>query len=225
MRTLRPFDEIFDLAAGRKGGRQALEASLPTPVTPEALAKLGDDRWLSEFSRRVFQAGFNWKVVDDKWGRFEEVFHGFDPGRNALMSDDDLDRYLKADGIVRHARKILSIRDNAIFLRDLAAEHGSAGPYLARWPDDDFIGLVRLIRKRGSRLGGATGMMALRSLGKDGYMLGGDVVRALRREGVVEKAPTSKRDLDAVQAAFNRWQDESGRPLMQISRTLACSIE
>jgi len=41
---------------------------------------------------------------------------------------------------------------------------------------------------------------------------------------VVDKAPTSKRDLAAVQAAFNRWHDESGRPIAQISRTLACSI-
>lgn len=223
---LRPFDEIFAIAAARKGGAEAFEASLPVPTPPDRIARLGDDRWLSEFSRRVFQSGFNWKVVDDKWPRFEEVFHGFDIGRNAMMSDDDLDAYLKTDGIVRHAKKILSIRDNAVFLKDLAAEQGgAAGPYLARWPEDDFLGLVQLLRKRGSRLGGITGLVALRGMGKDGYMLGGDVVKALIREGVVAKEPTSKRDLEAVQAAFNHWRAESGRPLMQISRTLACSVE
>jgi len=52
-----------------------------------------------------------------------------------------------------------------------------------------------------------------------------DVVRALIRDGVVDRDPTSKRDLDAVQAAFNEWHRQSGRPLMQISRVLACSIE
>lgn len=223
--TLRPFDRIFAEAAARKGGPAAFEATLGTPVPADRLAALGDDRWLSGFSKRVFQAGFNWKVIEAKWPRFEEVFEGFDPGRMALMSDEDLDRYLKTDGIVRHAKKIVSIRDNAIFLTDLAARHGSAGQHLSHWPAEDFAGLLRLLHKRGSRLGGATGAYALRFLGKDGWVIGHDVARALIREGVVEKPPSSRRDLDAVQGAFNQWRAESGRPLMQISRTLACSVE
>jgi 3-methyladenine DNA glycosylase Tag len=65
----------------------------------------------------------------------------------------------------------------------------------------------------------------LRGMGVDSFILTRDVVRALVREGVVEKAPTAKRDLARVQAAFNQWSEESGRPLTQISRVLACSIE
>ncbi len=62
-------------------------------------------------------------------------------------------------------------------------------------------------------------------MGVDGFVLSRDVVRALIREGVVEKEPTSQRDLARVQEAFDRWRGESGRPMSQISRTLACSIE
>ncbi|NJO36754.1 MAG: 3-methyladenine DNA glycosylase [Rhizobiales bacterium] len=222
---LASFDVLYDMAASRKGGADAFEATLRTPKSPEELARIADDRWLSAMSKSVFQSGFSWKVVDAKWPRFEEVFAGFDVGRMSMMSDDDLHDYLRADGIIRHAKKILSIRGNAVFLRDLAAEQGSAGRAIGGWPKEDFSGLLWLLKRQGSRLGGTTGMYCLRAAGVDSFVLSRDVVRALIREGVVEKEPGSKRDLDRVQAAFNQWSAESGRPLMQISRVLACSIE
>ena len=43
-------------------------------------------------------------------------------------------------------------------------------------------------------------------------------------EGVVDKTPTSKTAMKAVQAAFNTWMDQSGRSLTEISRTLAFSV-
>ncbi len=47
---------------------------------------------------------------------------------------------------------------------------------------------------------------------------------ALIAAGVVQRKPTSKRDIAAVQDAFNRWREQSGRSLAHISRTLACSV-
>jgi len=224
MTDLTPFETLFEMAASRKGGDATFEATLQAPKSPEDLAAIPDDRWLSAISLKVFQAGFNWKVVSDKWPRFEEVFEGFDIGRMGMMSDDDLDRYLKSDGIIRHAKKILSIRDNAAFLRELGAEHGSGGKAIATWPKDDFSGLLWMMKKKGSRLGGTTGMYVLRQIGVDGFILARDVVSALIREGVIEKDPSSKRDMDLVQTAFNTWHAESGRPLTHISRVLACSV-
>ena len=61
-------------------------------------------------------------------------------------------------------------------------------------------------------------------MGKDSFVLGGDVVKALIKWGAVEKNPTSKRDLAAAQAAFNAWAEESGKPMAHISRTLALSV-
>src|SRR5439155_1369250 len=51
-----------------------------------------------------------------------------------------------------------------------------------------------------------------------------DVVKALRRAKVVKRDATSKRDLRAVQEALNVWREQSGRPLCQLSRILACSV-
>ncbi len=221
----RPFQELFAMAAARKGGVDAFEATLTSPKTAADLAAIPDHRWLSAMSLRVFQAGFNWSVVSSKWPRFEEVFEGFDLGRMSMMSDDDLDLYLKTDGIIRHGKKLLSIRDNAVFLRGLAEEHGTAAQAFANWPVEDYVGLLWMLKKRASRLGGSTAMYFLRGMGVDSFITSTDVGRALIREGILDKPPTSKRDLDLTQAAFNHWHAESGRPLNQISRVLACSIE
>lgn len=225
MSELRDFETLFALAAERKGGAAAFEETLPEIKTTAELAAIPDDRWLSMIARCVFRAGFNWKVVDQKWPGFEEAFEGFDPGRWSLMSDDDMDRLLKDTRVVRHARKLASVGENAIFLRDLAAEHGTAARFFADWPDTDYVGLLQVLKKRGSRIGGNTGQYVLRFMGKDSFIMGGDVTKALMREGVVDKPPTSQRDMARVQQAFNHWSAQSGRPMAQISRTLACTVE
>lgn len=221
---MRSYDELFDLAAARKGGAAAMETAFAPVKSPAQLAKIGDDRYLSRFSQTVFSAGFNWQVVENKWPRFEELFGGFAVGPLTLMSDEDLDRYLKDEGIIRHATKILSIRDNAIFLSDLAQDHGSAAKCFANWPSEDFVGLLGLLKKRGSRLGGNSGGYSLRFMGVDSFILSRDVIAALIREGVIDKAPTSKSALQAVQTAFNEWRAESGRSLTHISQTLAWGV-
>ncbi len=221
---MRSFNELFDWAAKRKGGPDALEAMFDQPKTPVELAAVPDHRWLAEITRRVFQAGFNWSVIDNKWPGFETAFEGFDPHRWALMSDDDLDRLLQDTAIVRHAKKILSVRDNAIFVTDLAREHGSAGAFFANSPPTDYVGLLETLRKRGTRLGGTTAQYFLRTSGVDSVIFTRDVSAALVREGVVDKPPSSKRDMAASQAAFNTWMAESGRPLNHISRVLAFTV-
>ena len=112
---------------------------------------------------------------------------------------------------------------NAAYILDVRASHGSFGKYLAAWPADDIVGLWDELKRRGDRLGGQTGRFFLRFIGKDTPVLSPDVVNALINCGVVDKPPTSKKALAAVQDAFNQWQSESGRQLCQISRVLACT--
>jgi len=219
---MKSYAEMHDIAVNRIGA-EALAAHMPeTPAT--RLADQSDDRILSGLSRGVFQAGFSWKVIDSKWPGFEAAFHRFDIGRNAFMSEDDLDAHLKNTAIVRNAQKILSIRDNAIFLADLAHEHGSAAACLGNWPREDSIGLFELLKRRGSRLGGMTGPYALRRLGYDNFILSKSVVAGLNLAGVIDGAATSKTALRKVQAAFNAWAAESGESHARISRMLAFTV-
>jgi len=222
---MQTFAEIKARAESRKGGAAALEKLIGGVAKSRDIARLGDDRILSEFSKRIFQAGFNWDVVENKWPGFEQAFHGFDIARNAMMTDEDLDAHLKNTGIIRNAAKILSIRDNAIFLSDLAQEHGSAARVIGEWPLDDQIGLLALLKKRGNRLGGMTGQYALRFLGRDCFVLSASVVAALRLAGVIDGPATSQKALSAIQQAFNDWHAESGESYTRISRTLAQSAD
>ena len=223
---MRSFKEIYAIAAKRKGGPKVLEKLIGehAPKARAALAKIPDDRWLSEMSACVFRAGFSWAVIDKKWPGFEKAFWKFAPRRCARLSDVDLDQLLKDKGIVRNAAKILSVRDNAVLLMDLAQEAGSAAKFFADWPDTDYIGLLELLKKRGGRLGGNSGQMFLRFMGKPSFVLSQDVVARLVAEGVVDAAPTSKAAMKRVQAAFNQWSEESGRDLTALSRTLAMSV-
>ena len=193
------------------------------PIAHDALAALPEDRWLSVFTRSVFQGGFNWKAIEAKWPGFEAAFHGFDPGRCAFLDEDDIDALLRDTRIVRNGAKIVSVRDNASFIFSLR-ETGGVGSVIARWPATEYVGLLEMLKTRASRLGRTTGQYALRFAGRDGFILSRDVVARLVTEDVIGKAPTSKRALEEVQKAFNAWMAESGRGITQISRVLALSI-
>ena len=113
----------------------------------------------------------------------------------------------------------------AQFVQDIAAEYGSFGKLLATWPMDDQLGLLDLLAKRGSRLGGNTGQYLIRFLGRDSWIASRDVVLCLRDAGVdISENPTSKRDRQKIQAQMNVWAKESGLPLTHISRICAMSI-
>ena len=221
---MKTFEAIRAAAVERKGGEEALNAALAEHTYTADISAMGDDRILSEFSKRVFQAGFNWSVVENKWDGFETAFHGFDIGRNAFMSDEDFDAHLKDTGIVRHAAKILSVRDNAIFLSDLAQEHGSAARFIHEWPSNNLVGLWEVMKKRGNRLGGTTGQYALRFMGKDCFILSRAVVNALSNAGVIDGKATSKGAQRKVQDAFNTWHEETGESYTRMSRVLAMSV-
>ena len=168
-------------------------------------------------TKRAFSAGFAWSVIESKWPGFEKAFLGFKPGPLSLKPDEFWDDLMKDTRIVRNGAKIMSVRANASFVRDIAREHGSFGKFLANWPSSDEAGLLELLAKRGSRLGCNTGW--------DGFVTSRDVVLCLRDAGLdIAATVTSKRDLAKVQAQFNAWAEETGLSYVQLSRICALSI-
>ena len=219
------FDTIRARAEARKGGAAALVRLLPPKPDPKALAALKDDRVLAEMAKRVFCAGFAWRVIEAKWPGFEEAFLGFEPTRLLFEPDEYWEVLARDTRIVRNAAKILSVRRNAGFVRDIAKEHKSFGRFLAEWPSSDEIGLLESLAKRGDRLGGNTGQMLLRFLGWDGFAASKDVVACLRHAGVdIAEEVKSKRDLKLMQEQFNSWAKETGLPYVHLSRICALSI-
>jgi 3-methyladenine DNA glycosylase Tag len=221
---MQHFDDIYARAAARKGGERALEQLLVPVRDTTDLRTISDADVLAEMTACVFRAGFVWRVITAKWPGFQSAFHDFDVTRCAMLSDEEIEELTGNTDIVRHGTKIASVRANALYILDIRAEHGSFGTFMANWPDSDFVGLWLHLKKHGSRLGGQTGRYCLRFLGYDTPILSRDVVAALIGAGVVDKEPTSKRDLTAMQDAFNSWREQSDRSSREISRLLALSV-
>lgn len=218
------YEVIYGLACERKGGAAAVESLLPKSASHAKLRKLGSDRYLAEFTRKVFQSGFVWRVVNQKWDGFEEVFWGFDVERLLMMPDDMLERKAKDPNIIRNFTKVKTVRQNATMIAETERCNGmSFGQFVASWPEDDVIGLWLYLKKQGSRLGGNTGPYALRALGVDSFLLTQDVEGFLRNRGVIDGGTTSKKSLQATQEFFNELRAQSGRSLSQLSRIVSFS--
>ena len=217
------FKQIYARAISRKG-EQGLTASLPKVKSHQALISATDNAYFSEMTKCVFRAGFVWKVVEKKWPGFETAFAGFNPKAVANFSDERVESLAQDTSIIRYMTKILATRENAKFILDVISEHKNFGRFLAGWPEDDIVGLLLYLKKNGSRLGGHTGQYFLRFIGKDTFMFSKDVVTVLIAEGIVDKEPTSQRDLRATQDAFINWREETGLPYSHLSRIMAASV-
>lgn len=223
---MKSFAEIYERAAKRKGGEKELEKMIQLRMkTPQELAEIPEDRYLAEITRGVFNAGFVWKIIEHKWDGFEAAFWKFNVTRCAYMSEDDIDQLARDVRIIRNRQKIITVRDNAVMVFELSSKYGSFGKMIGDWPEADYIGLLALLKKRGSRLGGLTPQYFLRRLGKSGFVLGKDGTAALVDAGVIDKFPTGKAAMQNVQEAYNQWQQESGLNQAQISRVLSLSID
>ena len=221
---MRDYKWLHEFCLNRFGSAKALEAMLPQPSSDAALRALSDDRYLSLMSLRIFRAGLKHSLVDAKWPAFEEVFFGFDPEKVVLMGAERLENLMQDARLIRHLGKLKSVPRNAQFILDVRREKGSFGALTADWPVTDIVGLWKYLARQGNQLGGLSAPRFLRMVGKDTFVPTDDMVAALKAQGVIDKAPTSQKDLAAVQAAFNQWQAESGRPLCQLSVMLAHTV-
>lgn len=222
---MTPFARILEKAAKRHGGIEALEAMLPKPKSPAALRRVPDDRYLSQMSLRVFQAGLKHSMVEAKWPAFEAAFLGFEPRRVRAMSDEAIEALMKDARLIRHLGKLRATRDNAAALCELSATHGGFGAYLTSFSPDRTIALWDELAKRFRQLGGASGPYFLRNVGKDTFLPTVHVAKALQAYARHEGGFSGKAARARAQDLICAYAAESGRPLCQVSRILALSVE
>ncbi|MGV2874127.1 DNA-3-methyladenine glycosylase I [Colwellia sp. E150_009] len=221
---MEKFENIYHRAAERKGGEIALSQLISKPLTYNELLLVSDNEVLAEFTRKIFQSGFVWAVVNKKWAGFEEVFWNFDIDKLVMMPDDMLERKATDPQIIRNFTKVKTVRDNAFWLKEVSDQFGSISQWLANWPSDDITGLWLHIKKHGFRLGGNTGPYALRQLGIDTFILSRDVEAYFRAHKLIDGGLTSKRNLKIIQDTFNQWRKESVYSLQELSQIVAYSV-
>ncbi len=218
------FNNLFDRAAKRKGGKEALKVLLGDNTDQLLLAQLPDDRILAAFTKQIFKSGFVWRVVENKWPNFEEIFFNFNIEKILMMPEEMLERKASDPKIIRNFNKVKTIKANAQMMFDLQIDNNTSfAQFIAHWPTNDIIGLWAWLKKNGQRLGGNTGPYALRQLGKDTFILSRDVEAHLRAQQVIDGGLHSKKSLKAIQEYFNQLKKESGYSLTQLSRLIAFS--
>lgn len=81
-----------------------------------------------------FQAGLSWITILRKRENFRSAFKGFDPVKVARMTDRDVERLLKDEGIIRHRGKIEgTIRNAHAFLEIEKSHPGGFSAYCWEW--------------------------------------------------------------------------------------------
>lgn len=99
--------------------------------------KRGDVPLFEKLCLEGAQAGLSWSTILAKRENYREAFHGFDIGKCAEMSDEELDAIVNGDGgVIRHRGKIEAVRNNARCVLDLARD-GEEEPEYGWF--DDFI--------------------------------------------------------------------------------------
>jgi DNA-3-methyladenine glycosylase I len=95
---------------------------------------VGDDRRLFEkLSLEAFQSGLSWRTILAKRQNFRAAFHDFDFDRIARFTEQDVNRLLKDQGIVRHRGKIEAVINNAARARELVKSEGSLAAFIWRY--------------------------------------------------------------------------------------------
>lgn len=221
---MTPWSEIEARACEKWGVNEVLEAQLPQVLEPEALNAKPDSWFFSAMTRRIFQAGMQHRVINERWPAFEAYFWGFDPEKLMLLSEEQLERAMFAPGLIKHWTKLRTIPINAGVMADISKRHEGFGRWLAEWPDEQLVALWRTLARQFERLGGMSGARFLRLAGRDTFLLTDDVVRALVLYGVVDTKPARKADLELVNRQFVAWAGESGRPMAHVSRILSQTV-
>ncbi|WP_433875935.1 DNA-3-methyladenine glycosylase I [Sinomonas atrocyanea] len=123
-----------------------------------------------------FQAGLSWATILRKRPAFREAFADFDPDTVARFTDDDVERLMLNEGIVRNRAKIKAAVTNARATIALRDEGGLAEFVWSFQPSEtpapvtyadvpstspESVALSKALRRRGFSFVGPTTMFAL----------------------------------------------------------------
>jgi DNA-3-methyladenine glycosylase I len=78
----------------------------------------GEDALFERISLEGFQAGLSWLTILKRRESFREAFLGFNIDKVAKLSEQDVERLLTNEGIIRHRGKIQAVINNARIIKD-----------------------------------------------------------------------------------------------------------
>ncbi len=99
-------------------------------IRPRRQKPENDNGYFEIISKSVFQAGFSYKVVHDKWEGIREVFSNFDYKKVRDWDESDIMNALESPKVIRNSRKISAIVENAQTFGEIVKKHGSFSSFI-----------------------------------------------------------------------------------------------
>jgi DNA-3-methyladenine glycosylase I len=128
----------------------------------------GEDALFERVSLEGFQAGLSWLTILKRREGFREAFLGFKIDEVANLSEQDVERLLTDEGIIRHRGKIQAVINNAriiqeqnISLEELIQKHTPAEDRRNLTVSPESTALSKELRKLGFNFVGPTTMHAM----------------------------------------------------------------
>ena len=89
-----------------------------------------DSVYFENMCRVIFQAGLNWRVIDNKWLTTKKAFADFNILDVANFTNTDVETLMRDPGIIRNKGKIKAIIQNAQNFMAIEKQYGSFQKYL-----------------------------------------------------------------------------------------------
>jgi len=118
-------------------------------------------------SKAVFNAGFSYQVVNNKWEDIKEVFYDFEPKIISNWTVDEISKALNSPKIIRNSRKITIIVSNANVFLDLLNKYKTFENYLKSFRDKPYEEKQKILSKQFKWLGPTGAHFFLWSIGED----------------------------------------------------------
>ena len=136
-------------------------------VEPPRKKPKGDRGYFEVLSKAVFNAGFSYQVVRNKWEGINEVFHDFEPEILSKWTVDEIADALESPKIIRNSRKVTAIVSNAKVFLDIVREYKSFENYLKSFRDKPYEEKQKILSKQFKWLGPTGAHFFLWSIGED----------------------------------------------------------
>ncbi|MFW9825686.1 MAG: DNA-3-methyladenine glycosylase I [Candidatus Thorarchaeota archaeon] len=136
-------------------------------VAPPRIKPKDDKGYFEILSKAVFNAGFSYEVVRNKWKGIKEAFHEFNPEVIANWTVDEISEALESPKIIRNSKKVTAIVSNAKVFLDIVSKYGSFENYLKSFGDKCYEDRQKIIAKQFKWLGPTGAHFFLWSVGED----------------------------------------------------------
>ncbi len=90
-----------------------------------------DNVFLNDVSFIVFVVRFNYKLVEKKWPQISKAFYNFDIKKLSKMDENELEPFMKAEGMIKNKWKIQAVLINAQKCAEIQKKHGSILKWIA----------------------------------------------------------------------------------------------